>query len=248
MELVSSGTGKAWPRDQVLRWYSASSFYNHVNFTNMIRFTMDESCKGRKLDILDYGGGGGQFALVCKSHFPQASVFITDISDESLLDEWRDSNIQIPFRSFAVDATRFDFIFLNDVFEHVTNPGRVLKQLAGKLKLGGKMFIDTPKQFWIYPFANSVSKRLYAKILRGTVSTYHLQIWSKRSFEQVVRDSGLSIVKYQESSEYTMPADFYLKNMGITNPLLKLAGRMFYANARWLARNKIVCVLSAEKV
>lgn len=245
-QLLSNGEGKNWPRDRVLSWYSKSSFYNHTNFTNMIRFAMDESYKGKELDILDYGGGGGQFALVCKSHFPASTVYITDISDESLLQEWSAKNIQIPFRSFAKDETKFDFIFLNDVFEHVSDPGFVLKQLAGKLKTGGKLFIDTPKQFWIYPFARLVSKSLYSKVLRGTVSTAHLQIWSKKSFELVVRGSGLKVSKYEESSEYTMPADFYLKNMGITNPILKLAGRVFYGNAKWLAKNKIVCVLSSQ--
>jgi len=242
--LVVSGEGKKWPREQVLSWYSKASFYNHTNFTNMIRFVMDESSKGRPLDILDYGGGGGQFALVCKSHFPQASVFITDISDDSLLREWSAANTQIPFRDFAQDNTKFDFIFLNDVFEHVSDPVASLKQLASKLKPGGKVFIDTPKQFWIYPFTKLVSRPLYSKVLRGTVSTYHLQIWSKKSFDLVVQESGLRISKYEESSEYTMPSAFYLNNMGITNPLLRLAGRVFYANARWLARNKIVCVLS----
>lgn len=244
-QLVLSGEGKTWPREQVLSWYSKASFYNHANFTNMIRFVMDESCKGRQLDILDYGGGGGQFALVCKSHFPQANVFITDISDDSLLHEWSASNTQIPFRAFSTHGTKFDYIFLNDVFEHVSDPGALLKQLAGKLKPGGKVFIDTPKQFWIYPFTKSVSKSLYGKVLRGTVSTYHLQIWSRKSFEFVVRESGLRISKYRESSEYTMPSDFYLTNMGINNPLLRLAGRVFYGNASWLARNKIVCVLTS---
>jgi ubiquinone/menaquinone biosynthesis C-methylase UbiE len=92
-QLLSSGEGKHWGQEQVSDWYSRSSFYNHTNFTNMIRFAMDESYKGKKLDILDYGGGGGQFALVCKSHFPEATVSITDISDESLLQEWNALNI-----------------------------------------------------------------------------------------------------------------------------------------------------------
>jgi hypothetical protein len=56
--LVAAGTGKSWSRKHVLDWYSKSSFYNHTNFTNMLRFAMDESCKGKSLDILDYGGGG----------------------------------------------------------------------------------------------------------------------------------------------------------------------------------------------
>jgi 2-polyprenyl-3-methyl-5-hydroxy-6-metoxy-1,4-benzoquinol methylase len=243
-DLISDGEGKAWEQEHALVWYSAASFYNHTNFTNMIRFTMDESFKAKKLNILDYGGGGGQFALVCKSHFPEATVFITDISDDALLDEWNHSNVQIPFENFENDATKFDIIFLNDVFEHVSDPGFVLKQLSAKLKIGGKLFIDTPKQFWIYPITKLFSNKLYTKVLRGTVSASHLQIWSKESFELVVKESGLVISKYDESSEYTMPADFYMHNMGVTNPMIKFIGRLFYGNAKRLAMNKIIAVLS----
>lgn len=207
---------------------------------------MDDSFKGRKLDILDYGGGGGQFALVCKSHFPQSNIFITDISDESLLDEWRDFNIQIPFRSFDENNHKFDFIFLNDVFEHVSDPLFVLNQLSEKLKSDGKLFIDTPKQFWIYPVTKLLSTALYTKVLRGTVTTSHLQIWSKKAFELVVKASDLKIINYSETSEYSMPGDFYMKNMGINNPKLKMAGQIFYGNAKWLAKNKIMCVLSKK--
>jgi hypothetical protein len=189
----------------------------------------------------------GQFALVCKSHFPESNVYIVDISDESLLDEWRGLNNQWPFRSFDQDEVKFDYIFLNDVFEHVSDPLFVLRQLKGKLKNGGKIFIDTPKQFWIYPLTNLLSKVLYAKVLRGTVSTAHLQIWSKKSFNFVVKESGLKIVAYEESSEYTMPADFYMKNMGVTNSILKFAGNIFYRNAKWLAKNKIISVLSTNR-
>ena len=247
-ELLSHVEGKDRAREQalVLEWYSKSSFLNHTNFTHMIRFAMDESYTGTKLDILDYGGGGGQFALVCKSHFPEANVFITDISDNSLLQEWSALNVQIPFVSFPKDETKFDFIFLNDVFEHVGDPGFVLRQLAGKLKPGGKLFIDTPRQFWIYPLTKLVSKSLHTKVLRGTVTKSHLQIWSRGAFEFVVHESGLAIERYEELSEYTMSSDFYLKNMGITNPILRLAGRIFYGNAKRIAKNKIQCVLSGQ--
>ena len=242
---LARGDGKPWAKDSVREWYSRASFYNHVNFTGMLRFAMDESFKDRALDILDYGGGGGQFALVCRSHFPEATVYITDIADEALLDEWKPFNVQIPFGEFADDRRTFDVIFLNDVFEHVSDPVLVLKQLSGKLKRHGRIFIDTPKQFWIYPVTRLLSKALYTKVLKGTVSTAHLQIWSKESFEIAVKESGLVLAKYEEVSEYTMPPHYYLDNMGIRNPLSRLAGRLFYRNARYLARNKIICVLSA---
>jgi len=227
----------------MLDWYSESAFLNHTNFTQMLRFAADESHRNKKLDILDYGGGGGQFALVCKSHFPLATVHITDISDDSLLPQWRPMNVQIPFNEFEADERRFDLIFLNDVFEHVSDPGEVLQQLSGKLKPGGRIFIDTPKQFWLYPVAKALSTKLYEKLLRGTVSVYHLQIWSKKAFELVVDNSGLVADKYREISEYTMPGDYYLDNMGIENPLLRMTGRLFYRNSKYLARNKVICLL-----
>ena len=244
--LVASGAGKEWPREVALDWYSKSSFHNHDNFTNMIRFAMDNVLKRKKLDILDYGGGGGQFALICKSHFPESTIYITDISDEALLDEWRPLNNQIKFTDFYDNDRKFDYIFLNDVFEHVSDPLGLLKQLSFKLKSGGKLFIDTPKSFWLYPIAKFFSKPLYQKVLRGTVSAAHLQIWSKKSFDFVVQQSNLNIVKYDEISEYTMPPEFYMKNMGIKNPLIKLVGKIFYANAKWLANNKILAVLSSK--
>jgi ubiquinone/menaquinone biosynthesis C-methylase UbiE len=243
VELVQ-GNGKPWPTDHAKRWYSQASFYNHTNFTNMLRFATDESFKARKLDILDYGGGGGQFALVCRSHFPDATVFITDISDTALLEEYRPLNVQIPFCAFAGDQHTFDVIFLNDVFEHVSDPRLVLQQLAAKLKPGGRIFVDTPKQFWIYPVSKVLSSALYTKVLRGTVSTAHLQIWSRASFALVVKAAGLSVLKYEEASEYTMAPAYYLDNMGIKNPVLRFAGRLFYRHARYLAKNKIISVLS----
>jgi 2-polyprenyl-3-methyl-5-hydroxy-6-metoxy-1,4-benzoquinol methylase len=230
-------------REYTLMWYSDSSFYNHSNFSNMVRFTMDETDKRKRLNVLDYGGGGGQFALVCKSHFPEALVFITDINDKRLLKEWQSMNHQIIFDDFSEDETKFDFIFLNDVFEHVSDPLFVLKQLADKLKDEGKIFIDTPKQFWIYPLTKLFSKSLYKKVLTGTVSKAHLQIWSKKSFELVAKKAGLRIEKYKELSEYTMPAQFYIKKMDLKNPLLRLIASMFYRCAKYIARNKIMSVL-----
>lgn len=73
-DLLKDGEGKKWNRDLVLDWYEKSSFFNHSNFTNMLKFTMNDGDKGKELDILDFGGGGGQFALICKSHFPRSTV------------------------------------------------------------------------------------------------------------------------------------------------------------------------------
>jgi 2-polyprenyl-3-methyl-5-hydroxy-6-metoxy-1,4-benzoquinol methylase len=226
-------------------WYAEAAIRNHSNFSNMFLFAMNSNLPRGKVSILDYGGGGGQFALTCKSYLFDSDVYFVDVRDDGLLDEWKLVNRQIKFKDFPTDRTRFDYIFLNDVFEHVLDPVSVLKQLAGKLEDTGKIFIDTPKQFWIYPITKLLSKhRLYGKVLRGTVSSAHLQIWSRRAFELVVSMSDLKIEKYSEVSEYTMPSDFYLNNMRIENRVMRLAGHLFYRNAKHVAKNKILCLLS----
>lgn len=246
-ELVAS-SGRSHGEKSIKWWYANASFLNHRNFTNMIHFAMGEAFRDRSLDILDYGGGGGQFALVCKSLYPKSRVSIVDIDDSALLDEWRAMNRQIPFRDFATDSTTFDVIFLNDVFEHVSDPAAVLKLLSGKLKGPDSIiFIDTPKQFWLYPLAKVISKTLYAKLLKGTVDHDHQQIWTRKSFELISTQAGLQVNKYRELSEFTMNPAFYLKNMGITNPLMVSAAKLFYRSATLTANNKIMAVLNRSR-
>jgi 2-polyprenyl-3-methyl-5-hydroxy-6-metoxy-1,4-benzoquinol methylase len=228
------------------QWYSQSARLNHDNFTRMLRFACADLAFRDDPSILDYGGGGGQFAVVCKSHFPNAKVYIVDAVDGSLLPQWAPLQTQIPFSEFPADDTRFDRIFLNDVFEHVSDPKDTLVRLRNKLKPGGKIFIDTPKQFWLYPFTGLLAPSLHRKLLRGTVSLAHLQIWSRKSFEYVVRDAGFAITSYREISEYTQPASFYLKNMKVSNPGLILAARLFYRFSEYLAKNKIMAVLESN--
>lgn len=232
-------------RQKYRDWYVQAARLNHLNFTNAIRFTVDEVWKGEKITVLDFGGGGGQFALVLKSHFYNADVYMVDADDNAMIDEWSCLNHYIPFSDFPEDPTRFDFIFLNDVFEHVADPVATLQLLSQKLSDDGRIYIDTPRQFWPYPVLRSIARgSLYQKLLRGTVSTSHLQIWSSRAFEQVVAKADLRIRKQIQASEFTMRPDYYLDQLDISNPLLRAAGHAFYRLIRFSAKNKILCVLS----
>jgi len=220
---------------------------NISNFTRMINFTIPNSKKNDEIKILDYGGGSGQFAKICKNIFPKSKIYIADLYDEKLLNDFKKYNNQIKFNEFENNEIRFDFIFLNDVFEHLSNPIKVLKLLKKKLKnKNSKIFIDTPKIFWIYNFFSYVNLNIYKKILNGTIDQDHQQIWTKKSFNLAVKNSDLGIEKYKELTEFTQPADFYLDAMRIKNILLRLMGRAFYLLAPILARNKIISVLKND--
>jgi len=227
-----------------LNWYTSSAHLNHANFTHAIRFAVDEFGTSAPVNVLDYGGGGGQFAIVCKSMLPHSRVSLVDIDDKGLLDLYRPYVRQVPFDRFGTDEERYDYIFLNDVFEHVEDPIEVLRCLKVKLNAGGRIFIDTPKQFWLYPATKRLARPVYLKLLRGTVSPAHLQIWSPKAFRLVVAKAGLRVVKYKEMAEFTREPEFYLRNMGIANPLLVTLANLFYHHAASLASNKIIATLA----
>ena len=48
-----------------------------------------------EMEILDYGGGGGQFALVMKSLYPKSNCTIVDMNDIRLLETYASVNNQI---------------------------------------------------------------------------------------------------------------------------------------------------------
>jgi 2-polyprenyl-3-methyl-5-hydroxy-6-metoxy-1,4-benzoquinol methylase len=132
---------------------------------------------------------------------------------------------------------------MNDVYEHVTDPIAVLTQLRGKLNPGGRIFIDTPCSFWMYYVFRPFLPRLQEKFLRGTVDEDHQQIWSKQSFVLAAKKAGFSVIKMRRLSEHTQSASFYMNNMGVRNPLARMAGHVFVFLAPYIAKNKIMAVL-----
>ena len=226
-----------------LSWHIESGVKNHHNFTAMACFCEEFISRNMEMEILDYGGGGGQFALVMKSLYPKSNCTIVDMNDIRLLETYASVNNQIKFADFESSTKKFDFIFMNDVFEHLTFPLETLELLKKKLKPNGKIFIDTPCTFWLYPVTKFFSKRIHAKLLKGTVDADHQQIWSTKSFFTICHKAELSVLRFKKLSEYTQSAEFYLDNMGIKNTILKLFGKIFFRLSPVIARNKIMAVI-----
>ncbi len=228
--------------EQNYEWY-ANSFTRKLNgFRDIITFVI-EGTEQKEYRVLDYGGASGQFALIFKTFFPKSEVYITDINDNSLFEEYKSLNNQIKFNDFENDQTKFDIIFLNDVYEHVEDPLYLISVLEKKLNKNGKIFIDTPRQFWIYPLFRKINSYIYKKILRGTVSAAHLQIWTNYSFKLSLKNTDLKIFKKKYYTELTQDPDYYIRGMNINNKIIKsilvfLAGLMLFT-----FRNKIFAVL-----
>ena len=85
-----------------LDWHLKSGARNHHNFTAMALFAMEEQSFHEDIQVLDYGGGGGQFAVVLRSLYPLTKTHIVDICDAKLLDQFNSMNQQIKFLDFRV--------------------------------------------------------------------------------------------------------------------------------------------------
>jgi SAM-dependent methyltransferase len=91
--------------------------------------------------ILDYGCANGFFLDFCASQgCSKDKLFGFDIA-EDLLAKVREKG----YRMLDAEQRHFDFLFLWDVLEHISEPAKLLRQLKMYLKEGGTLVLQTPR-------------------------------------------------------------------------------------------------------
>lgn len=107
--------------------YRRYSFYN--------KFLKDSS-------ILDFGCGKGGFLRLLKENNISQNLKGLELNKKN------NENINLGGIECLFDLTntteKFDFIFLNHVFEHLDNPVGILKDLISRLNKEGKIIIEIP--------------------------------------------------------------------------------------------------------
>ncbi len=82
-----------------------------------------------------------------------------------------------------------DFIILSQVIEHLREPGKALRALAGKLSPGGRLLIETPN-------VGGLDYRLFKRRYWGHWHIpRHLNLFTRDSLGELVTQSGLSVVE-----------------------------------------------------
>ncbi|MDM0122283.1 class I SAM-dependent methyltransferase [Variovorax arabinosiphilus] len=86
--------------------------------------------------VLEYGCGTGRNIGYLQAAFPEAKIFGTDVSSESLrMARANNSNAEFELEAPGLDMGRFDLIFIASVFHHILPIDRkvVMKSLAARL-------------------------------------------------------------------------------------------------------------------
>jgi SAM-dependent methyltransferase len=90
-------------------------------------------------------GSGGELQAVVESHLTSLNR-ITSID----LDESRNPDLVMDITNLHFEKNSFDYVFMLEVLEHVSEPTLAMSELHRCLRPGGKLFMSTPFVFGIH--------------------------------------------------------------------------------------------------
>jgi 2-polyprenyl-3-methyl-5-hydroxy-6-metoxy-1,4-benzoquinol methylase len=101
------------------------------------------------------------------------------------------------FDGTQFDSNYFDFVTLDQVAEHVTDPHALMRGVARVLKPGGKTVITTPNP-------KGLGARLFGRKWLNWHVPYHIQFYTRRSLARIAEEAGLRL----RSSETTTASEW----------------------------------------
>lgn len=141
----------------------------------------------RNVRVLDIGCGLGQTLAYHQNRGCEAFGMEADGNVQAIARRYSLNIRQGIFDGTQFDSAFFDYVTLDQVAEHVTDPHALLQGIARVLKPGGKVIITTPNP-------RSFGARLYGRRWLNWHTPYHLQFYTPRSLGLAARQAGLELL------------------------------------------------------
>lgn len=204
--------------------------------------------------LLDIGTGDGMFVpLLREAGFGDISVHEIEGADlERVRPLVRAVYQDHDYSTLPTEA--FDTVTLLDVAEHVIDPLVLMRTACRVLRPGGVLYIHTPVVTRTDRFMHAIQRlpllgaagRMWQG---GRTSIFHLQNYTPRSLEHVLRAAGFGHVEVQVVNERSWPISryvhvFVLKKLGLPGWLAPPLAPLFYPllGSRFFNANKGVVV------
>jgi len=154
-------------------------------------------------NVLDLGAGAG---IVPQMNFRGLAAHVCGVDldprvvTNPALDEGRIANVeQLPYGN-----DRFDIVFSDNVLEHLTEPARVLREVARVLRPGGVFVFKTPNKWHYMPtIARLTPHRLHQWFNRlrgrGQADTFptRYRANSERDIQRLAASAGLMVERVE---------------------------------------------------
>lgn len=128
-----------WLDKDLLRDYYSKQVYNETEET-ILNILKKSKGQTKKLKILDFGAGYGNFCSKALKIGYETYAFDLSADKTGKIDKMG----VITINSFEDHKNYFDIIWVNQVFEHISDPGSTIDLLRECLIENGLMFISTP--------------------------------------------------------------------------------------------------------
>ena len=173
-DLVTSASSVAGSMARLRRWWEGTN--NQGQYTVSLGQTMLDVGCGNGLSLLEAQALGAQ------AYGIEADPNIRRIADELQLQIHIGSLHDLPF-----PGVMFDLIVLNQVIEHIPEPGKALDALKDRLKPGGRIVL-------VFPNRRSLWQRLSRSKWINWHVPYHLHHFDAHGFRAFARHHGYRVL------------------------------------------------------
>jgi len=200
---IYHGDAKIYFEEAKLIFFGKAKHHRDPNYLRDIKMIKKYKPSGRFLDI---GTNMGFFLrLAAKGNWDLWGVEPSPSLSE-IARKYFNLNVKTAYLEEAgFQSNSFDVISMIDVFEHITNPATILKEINRILKPGGILFIKVPNGLF-----NLLKFRL-AKFA-GRLKNYdifdsyeHVVHYSENSLEKMLAKYGFSVISKNVGSPIQLP-------------------------------------------
>jgi SAM-dependent methyltransferase len=144
----------------------------------------------RNVRVLDIGCGLGTTLAYHRNRGCEAVGIEADANVQPIAARYGLDIRRGVFDGTQFESDSFDYVTLDQVAEHVTDPRAFLQGVARVLKPGGKAVITTPNP-------KSFGVRLFGRKWLNWHVPYHIQFYTPKSLEMAARNAGLELVRHK---------------------------------------------------
>jgi len=146
------------------------------------------------ISIFEFGSGNGDWAYEAKKL--NFNITVNEYSKNRI--EMLEKKGLKTCNNINECNDKFDIIYSNQVFEHISNPAEVLKLLVSLLKNDGYIYLKFPSSFM---FKNKLKKNYQPK-KDCAHPLEHINILNKKAFSHLIKDMNLEIFYHNRHSAF----------------------------------------------
>ena len=148
--------------------------------------------------VLDLGCGDGKFLKLLNKK--KIETFGCDFPSK-ILNNLKNENYNVfTFDRLKQHRNKFNLIYLRDVFEHSTNPNKLINEISECLKSDGYLVIDGPVEKNFSITNQVIDLNIYIKrklgIFNSNNAPYHITLYNKSQLLNFLNKMNYTVVKY----------------------------------------------------